>query len=313
MINPSIFSGGLLGWSLGSNDAANVFGTAVTTKIVKYNIAIILTSVFIIAGALISGHNGVHKLSDYAYSSGVNTSLAAFLVMLSAAITVTGMTVLKLPVSTSQAVIGSIIGAGLVTGNVDFKPAVGFLSAWIITPFGAMLTGFILYKLFEKFLSGRIENYFAYGFIIKAGYYLAGIFAAYSLGANNVANVTSIYSGKLNLISTNQAVLIGGISIALGVLTFSKRVMYTVGSGIVNLSPVAGFISVLSAAIVVYIYSLIGIPVSTSQAIVGAVVGIGLVKGIANINLKMFKNILFAWFGTPTIAAVLSFILIFVL
>ena len=85
----SITSGGFLGWSLGANDAANVFGTAVTTRVVKYSTAIVLTSVFVILGALANGSAGIHNLSSYAYASRVDTALAAFLVMLAAGATVT--------------------------------------------------------------------------------------------------------------------------------------------------------------------------------------------------------------------------------
>jgi len=302
MISSSIFSGAFLGWSLGANDAANVFGTAVSTRVVKYTTAITLTSVFVILGAYFGGHHGVLKLSDYAYNGGIDTPAIAFLVMLAAAVNVTIMTILKLPVSTSQSVIGAIMGGGILFGKTDFSPSIKFLSAWIITPFGAMIIGFILYKLIELFIEPWIENLVVYDKVIKSGFYIAGIFAAYSLGANNVANVTSIFAGQLNLITTREAVILGGVSIALGVFTFSKRVMFTVGKGLVPLSPMSGFVSVLSAAIVVYIYSLIGIPVSTSQAIVGAVIGIGLSKGVNNINTKTLRNILFAWFGTPTVA-----------
>lgn len=229
--------------------------------------------------------------------------------MLAAALTVTIMTYLRLPVSTSQAVIGSIMGGGLLLGKTDFSYSVKFLSAWVVTPLGALIISFIIYKLIESLVEPRINNLVVYDIIIKIGFfYAAGIFAAYSLGANNVANVTSIYAGQLNLITTQQAVLIGGISIAIGVLTFSKRVMFTVGKGLVPLSPMSGFVSVLAAAITVYIYARIGIPVSTSQAIVGAVIGIGLVKGAKSVNSKTLLNILFAWFGTPTVAGIVSFL-----
>ncbi len=308
MIHFSVFSGAFLGWSLGANDAANVFGTAVSTKIVKYRVAIILTSVFVVLGALVDGHRGVNKLSDYAFQGGIDTPIAAFFVMLAAALTVTIMTYLRLPVSTSQAVIGSIMGGGLLLGKTDFSYSVKFLSAWVVTPLGALIISFIIYKLIESLVEPRINNLVVYDIIIKIGFYAAGIFAAYSLGANNVANVTSIYAGQLNLITTQQAVLIGGISIAIGVLTFSKRVMFTVGKGLVPLSPMSGFVSVLAAAITVYIYARIGIPVSTSQAIVGAVIGIGLVKGAKSVNSKTLLNILFAWFGTPTVAGIVSFL-----
>ncbi|KAE9634041.1 inorganic phosphate transporter [Defluviitalea raffinosedens] len=306
MISPSVISGAILGWALGSNGAANCFAAAVSTRIVKYRTAIILTAVFVILGACLEGSKGVHKISDYSYNSGINTPMKAFLVMLAAAITITLMTVIHLPVSTSQAVIGAIIGGALLEGKADFSELFKFFYAWFLTPFGAIIIAFILYKSFELFIEKRIKDYVIYDQIIKAGYYISGIFSAYSLGGNNVANVTSVYAGKINLLTTKQAVFIGGLTIALGVLTYSKGVMKTVGESLVTLSPVSGLISVFTGAIVVYIYTQIGIPVSASHAIVGAVIGIGLVKGVNTISIKAIRNILFGWFGTPAISGVIS-------
>lgn len=308
MINPSIISGCLLGWALGGNDSANCFATAVSTKVIKYSKAILLIAFFTILGAVLEGEKGVYKLSDFSYLSGVTNSFTAFFVMLGAALTVIVMTLLKYPVSTSQAVIGAIIGAGLLEGKADFSYAFTFFSAWVFTPIGGMVISFIIYKFTEKYIEKKFSSIYLYDMLIKIGYILAGSFSAYSLGANNVANVTSIYTGKVNLISPKEAVWIGGLTIALGALTFSKRVMLTVGNRLTVLSQTAGFIAIISSSIIVYIYAKIGIPVSSSQAIVGSIIGIGLVKGIRFVNFKILNNILLAWVLTPTLAAIVTFI-----
>ena len=287
----------------------NCFAAAVSTRIVKYRNAVILTAIFVILGAYAEGSKGIYKIGEYAYNSGIDTSTKAFFVMLSAALTVTLMTFLHLPVSTSQAVIGAIIGGAILGGNPDFNEGIKFFVAWFATPFGAIAISFVLYKVFELYIEKRISNYEIYDKSIIFGYYIAGIFAAYSLGGNNVANVTGIYVGILDVLSIRAAVLIGGISIAIGVLTFSKGVMKTVGENLVTLSPMSGLISVFTSAIVVFIYAKIGIPVSASQAIVGSVIGIGLVKGVNTISFKTIRNIIFGWFGTPTIAGIVSLIL----
>jgi PiT family inorganic phosphate transporter len=306
MFSLSILSGVFLGWGLGANDSANVFGIAVYTKVVKYVTAITLTAIFIIIGALADGDHGIAQLSSYAYSGGITTSKQAFLVMLAAGITVLLMTLLKLPVSSSQGVVGAIIGGGILQGLADFSSGIKFFSAWILTPIGAMIIAYVLYTVVEITVEEKLGNFRFYESFIKGGYILGGIFGAYALGANNVANVTAIFAGELNILSTRQAVIIGGISIALGVVTFSKPVMSTVGSKLVPLSKVAGLVVVVAAALTVYIYAKIGIPVSTSQAVVGAIIGIGIKIGANTINKKMLFSIFFGWFGTPTVAAVIS-------
>ena len=106
-----------------------------------------------------------------------------------------------------------------------------------------------------------------------------------------------------------QATLTGGISIALGAVTYSKRVMMTVGKGLVSLDGFSAFIAVLSQAITVHIYAEIGVPVSTSQAIIGAVLGIGLVLGMQTINSRTLLNIVIGWLSTPLISGIVAFFL----
>ena len=298
-----VASGAFLGWSLGTQDAANVFGTAVATRVVKYKTAIILTAIFVVIGAYFNGEAGIGNISNYAYQSGVNDAMAAFLVMLSSAVVCTIMTILKMSVSTSQCVIGSILGWGFATGNADLSRTTTFFSAWVITPVGALIVCFILCKLAEKFVSDKVQGVVAFDSAIKITYYVAGILSAYSLGANNVANATGIYAGSLGLLTPQIALIVGGLAIALGVLTFSKRVMQTVGGRITSLSPLTGALVVLACAITVFIYALIGIPVSQSQAVIGAIIGAGLVKGYRNVDFKILRRIFIAWFVTPTLAA----------
>lgn len=309
MFNPIILAGVFLGWGLGANDSANIFGTAVYTKVVKYRTAVVLTSIFVILGAVLNGNKGIEEISRYAFESGIITSKAAFFVMFSAALTVAVMTVLKLPVSTSQAVVGAIIGGGILKGTADFSAGTKFFGAWILTPIGGVVFAFILHKIIADIFGEKITNFKYYEVFVKAGYIIAGIFGAYSLGANNVANVMGIFAGQLNIISNFQGVLYGGFAIAFGVITFSKPVMLTVGQKIIVLSEIEGFIVVIAASLTVYIYALVGIPVSTSQAVIGAIIGIGIRVGVKTLNIKILRNIMFGWFGTPLVAGVISLVL----
>ncbi len=188
-------------------------------------------------------------------------------------------------------------------------PVQSFFGAWFLTPIGGLIIAFVLYKIVVVFFENRLTEFKFYEIFVKAGYILAGVFGAYSLGANNVANVTGIFAGELQILTSTQAVIIGGLSIAVGgVITYSKPVMSTVGERIVPMSSIAGFIVVISASITVYIYARIGIPVSTSQAVIGAIIGIGLNAGVNTINLKMLRNIMLGWFATPpTVAGLISF------
>jgi len=118
------------------------------------------------------------------------------------------------------------------------------------------------------------------------------------------------------------------IAIAVGVFTYSKKVMFTVGNDLLKLSPVAAFIVVIAHSIVLFLFASQGIshflnsihlpaiplvPVSSSQAVVGAVIGIGILKGGKEVQWNIAGKITIGWFLLPVIAALISFVVLFVL
>jgi len=299
-----LISGVFMGWSLGSNDSANIFGTAVFSQKIRYRTAVILCSIFVIAGALLEGQRGMHTLSDLVDQ----TANSAFAASLAAALTVTLMSVLKLPVSTSQAMVGAIIGIGILRGAVNFSGLTKLVLAWVATPVGTVVATLILYPVIGRILRILPINIFTGDLILKWGLIIAGCYGAYALGANNVANVTGVYiqTGHLTVF---QAALLGGGSIALGALTYSRNVMITVGKNLVRLDPFGAFIAVFSMAVVVHLFAIIGAPVSTSQAIIGSVLGIGILKGGQTIKFRTLVMIVFGWIGTPGIALAFAYLI----
>jgi PiT family inorganic phosphate transporter len=299
-----LLSGIFMGWSLGSNDSANIFGTAVFAKKIRYRTAVILCAIFVILGALLEGQGGMHTLSGLVDQ----TADSAFAATLAAALTVTLMSVAKLPVSTSQAMVGAIIGIGILRGQVNLSGLSKVLIAWVATPIGTIIATLIFYPLFGALLRALRLNIFTRDLILKWGLIIAGCYGAYALGANNVANVTGVYTqtGQLTVI---QATLLGGGSIALGAVTYSRNVMITVGKKLVSLDPYGAFIAVFTMAVVVHTFAIIGVPVSTSQAIIGSVLGIGILKGVQTIKIRTLLMILFGWIGTPSIALIFAYLI----
>lgn len=292
-----------LGWALGSNDAANVFGTAVASGIVRYRRAVILAAIFIMIGALAEGANGIQGVRELS----LQTPTSAFLISIAAALTVTIMTTFKLPVSTTQAVVGAIIGMGLFVDptKVEWYKVWRMLICWVGTPIGGAVLAFIFYPMLSLLLNKLRLNLIARSIFLKIALIITGCYGAYALGANNVGNVTGVYYDTGLVDSIHILTLIGGASIALGVLTYSKNVMFTVGSRLVQLDAFSALVAVLAMAVTVHFFAQIGVPVSTSQAIVGAVLGIGLFKGVKTINRRTVVNILFGWVCTPLIAGAL--------
>ena len=255
----------------------------------------------IILGSMLQGAAGMHTLSGLVEQN-LNT---AFITALAAALTVTVMTYLNLPVSTSQAMVGAIIGIGIIIGHVDLSKLPKVFACWVGTPVGCVIATLILYPLLSKLLAKLKLNIFQQDSVLRFGLIVVGCYGAYSLGANNVANVTGIYI-ETGLLNIPQALIIGSLSICFGAITYSKRVMQTVGEKLVKLDPFSAFVAVLSMSIILNIYAIVGVPVSSSQAIVGGVLGIGFVKGVKTINLKTLTNIVIGWITTPLIAMMVS-------
>ena len=353
MIYLLLAAGVFMGWSLGTNDAANAFGTAVATRVVKYRTAVTIIATLVIIGAFIAGDANITKVAELSESNKVTASLEdvenaiaggtladlrlksalkAFIIFACAGITVFIMSYLKFPVSANQSITGAIIGWGLFHANYKDPevlainlPQIGkFASTWLLNPLGAAIISFALVFVVSRFIEKRLTSLAGYDKIIKIGYLVAGAFASYSIGQNSSANVTALYYdptnsganllcdiqiGSFTFSGAQVAATVGGIAIALGVLTYSKKVMMTVGSSIAELTQIEGFVVIIAMALTVVIMGeWMAIPVSTSQAVVGAVIGAGLVKGVKNVNFGVFKNIAIAWISSPTVAGLLTYL-----
>ena len=300
-------SGIFLGWSLGANDSANVFGTAVSSRMISYRKAIILISIFVIFGAVVQGTGGVETLRSLSNQ----TSKTAGFTTLAAALCVTVMTIMKIPVSTSQAVGGAIFGVGLLNDSVNYKIFTKMVICWIATPFGGALMAIVLYYICGMIFKKLQLSIYSYDSTIKVLLIVCGCYGAYSLGANNVGNVAAVFVGEEDgMLSAQAAVMLGSCCIAFGTITYSKRVMMTVGKGIIKLDAFTAFICVLSHSVTLHIFAEVGVPVSSSQAVVGSILGIGFIKGLHVINYKTLFSVLTGWVATPFVGAGIAILLL---
>ncbi|RMD78856.1 MAG: anion permease [Lentisphaerae bacterium] len=297
------FTGLFLGWSVGSNDSANMFGTAVASRMVRFRTAALLITVFVAIGAFLQGESGIHTVGNL----GISTHRDLIICTFAAALAMTLMSILKIPMSSSQMMIGAVIGLSIFTGTTKWAPVVKVLICWTINPLGAMFISAGLYVLLARLIRWWHPNVFILDQVLRVGLLLCGCYGAYALGANGVAIVCVPFIGEGELLigpgHAQWAALLGGISIGIGAITFSKPVMMTVGKGVVPLDGFTAFIAVFALAVTVHVFALLGVPVSTSQSIVGALLGISLVKGFHIINIRVLLRILGWWCTAPFIAA----------
>jgi len=298
----ALLPGVLMGWSLGTNDAANVFGLGVGARAITYRAAVVLTGAFVILGAYVGGARG---MDTYGALAGHDLA-TAFCVALAAGLTVTAMTVRRLPVSATQAAVGAIIGVALVAGRpVEWGVMVRIGASWVTSPLGSLMIAFVLHRFLSPVLEKRLGGLALYNTVLRWGIITVGILGSYALGANSVANVTGVYAGA-GLLSVPMAAVLGGASIALGVMTYSRRVMATVGERLVHLGLLPALFAAISQAAILRLFAYVGVPVSTSQAVVGAVLGIGLVRGVQTVNLRQLLSIVLGWALTPVLAGIVG-------
>jgi len=242
----------------------------------------------------------------------MDKTLAAYLALVasfSACSWVVLATYWKMPISTSHSIVGAVAGAGLAIGApVKWKVLVDIFICWIFTPLGSAILGYVFYRIFRNLFVWIIPGKYL-NKVVSILVTISGCYVAYSWGANDVANSVGVVAGA-GILSLNVCVILGGAAIIVGIMTWGYKVIETIGSGITTLVPLMAFSAQLASAINVHIYTVCGIPVSTSHSIVGAVVGVGMVKGLRVINLRIMREIVVCWLVTPGVSGLMSFLIL---
>lgn len=305
-----------VGWSIGANDAANSMGTAVGARVVTLRTAIVLICVFGFLGAFLQGSHVVKTIGKNIVPLNTLPNGTALLLALTASFAGCAWVVLatywKMPISTSHSMVGAVAGAGLAVGApVKWLVLKDVFLCWLLTPVGAAVLGFVLCAIarivIPLIIPERHERR-----VISVLIIVGGCYVAYTWGSNDVANAVGVIAGS-GVISVNMALVIGGAAIVAGVMTWGYKVIETIGSQIVHLLPLMAFCAQLASAANVHVYSLLGMPVSTSHSIVGAIIGVGLVRGVKMINAAIVREIILCWLVTPLVSGLISFAVLLVL
>jgi PiT family inorganic phosphate transporter len=147
---------------------------------------------------------------------------------------------------------------------------------------------------------------------------------AFAHGSNDVANAIGPVAAVVSIVKSGGEVaaksalpiwvlILGGIGIVLGLVMYGKRVIATVGNNITELTPSRGFAATLAAAATVVLASGTGLPISTTHTLVGAVLGVGLARGMEALNLTVVRNIFMSWIVTLPAGGLLSILFFFTL
>ncbi len=297
-----------LGFNIGANDTANTMGACVGGGALGLRKAITLAAMFVFIGGIL----GTEVTETIAVGIMPPADLSQILVMVSLFASgsfVALATIRGLPVSTSHALVMSLVGVGLGMGSeLNLSQLLKLASAWVIFPLATIPLAFMVIRLIKPLLS-RIESLVELEITLKYLLIFSSIYASFALGASHAGLVGGMLEAS-GLADRTLATLVGSLSISLGVLLLSKRVIQTVGQGVTALSPVPAFAMQLSMAIGLTICSLLGYPVSSSQGIVSAAVGVGLAQGQSRVNRRKITQIILAWALVPSGALIVTFSLV---
>ena len=281
----------LFDFSNGWHDSANAIATVVSTRVLRPLAAVLLAAVLNVAGAFMSTE--VAKMIGKGIVDPEAITQAVIAAALGGAILWNLLTlILGLPSSSSHALIGGLVGAGLAHGGVAVVKLSGLrkvLEAMIVSPFFGFLVAFLLMVFLSRF-------FFRTHRVIAAKTFsrlqlISASFMAFSHGANDAQKAMGIITLALlsaKIIPTADVptwvILSCALAMGLGTAMGGWRIIRTLGMRIAKLEPVHGFAAETGAAAVLLTTAHIGLPVSTTHTITSSVMGVGAVKRLSAVR-----------------------------
>jgi PiT family inorganic phosphate transporter len=307
----------LFDYTNGFHDSANSIATVIATRVLPPRLAVVWAAAFNFVAFLVFGTAVADTVGSTVKSPYVG--LAVVFAALVGAITWNYASWhLALPTSSSHALIGGLVGAGLARGGLDAIKASSVEKALIfmvVSPLAGLAVAAALMTVLRFALAGRdverTERTFRWAQLASS--------AAVSLGhGGNDAQKTMgviaallVATGHLTSTSSHLAVpiwvaLAAAAAIALGTSSGGWRIVRTMGSRITPLRPVSGFTSETSAAAALFVSTAIGAPVSTTHTVAGAITGAGTANSGASVSWRVFGRIALAWVITMPAAALFA-------
>jgi PiT family inorganic phosphate transporter len=298
----------------GFHDAANSIATIVTTKVLTPRQAVLYAAFFNFISFLVFNLTVAKTIgSDLIDPSFVNPQF--ILAALIGAIVWNLITwYYGLPSSSSHALIGGLAGAGIAKGGFSSLQLSGFIKVIIgifISPLLGLLIALILTYFFNKFLYNKMKIEFKLFKIFQLG-------SSALLSLTHGSNDGQKTMGIIAIILFSSAWISGPFyvpfwvviscqaAISLGTLAGGWRIVHTMGTQITKLDPLKGSAAETGAAVSLLIATQLGIPVSTTHTITGAIAGVGLIKGVSGPHWSVIRKIFFSWLITIPAAALVS-------
>jgi inorganic phosphate transporter, PiT family len=304
----------------GFHDAANSIATVVSTRVLSPGKAVIWAAAFNFIAAFAFGTAVAKTVGSGLVDLKIVTFAVIFAGLMGAIIWDLITWYYGLPTSSSHALIGGYAGAAVAKAGIAAIVPAGWTKTLIfivLAPLIGLTLGFILMVLllwiFQGFSPARVDRWFRKLQLLSA--------AAYSLGhgGNDAQKTMGIIAGVLyagGYIETFRidlwVVLMAHAAIALGTLSGGWRIIHTMGSKITKLVPVGGFAAETAGAISLFTATHLGVPVSTTHTITGAIIGVGSIRRLSAVRWGVAGRIVWAWLLTIPMSAFIAAVIYYV-
>lgn len=302
-----ILAGLCVGWSIGANDVGNAIGPPVGSGLIPYRKATALFALFALLGGVLGGHGVMKTVGEEI--AGKIPDAPLLIAMIVPAFLVAATSRLGIPVSASQSIVSGLTGAALAAGvPIDWSLGTKILLTWFTLPIAAVVLAPTFYSLL-KVPMRRVKSIYLSERILKLLLLAGSCYISFSIGANNAGNAMGPIV-PLHIAPVFMLGLLGGLAIAAGALTSGRHVVATVGGGVTQLDPLSSFAVQLSSGIGIHALSHFGIPVSTTHAVIGSVVGVGVTNGIRTVRKRQVAKIAAGWILTPVATFIIVFMVV---
>lgn len=303
----------LLAINVGGNNSATEMGPAFGSGMRTKGEAVILIAIFSVFGAVMAGGHVVNTIASGLMPAEVlQQHIGAVIIILLAATAMIGVANgLRIPVATSHAMVGAVVGMGLFHGTVHWANLGRIVIWWLATPLLSLVLSYLLgryvYDHLNRFVNARTTAHTSHR-MYRLFVTVSGCFMAFSAGSNSLAKAVGPVVGA-GILTTEQAGLIGGLSMAIGALVVGHRLLHTVGKGITPLDPLKATLVEIVCGTMLLTASIAGVPVSLAEIITCSVIGFGAAhSGILLTTQNRHVRLMYSlWPVCPLITCALSY------
>ena len=303
----------MLAINVGGNNSATEMGPAFGSGIRSKAEAVILIAIFSVFGAVMAGGHVVNTIaSGLMPAELLQDSFGSVIIILLAATSMIAFAnILRVPVATSHAMVGAVVGMGLFHGAVIWHNLGRIVVWWLLTPITSFVVSYLLgryaYAPLDRFINRKASTGTSRGFY-RIFVTICGCYMAFSAGSNSLAKAVGPVVGA-GILTTSQAALIGGLSMAFGALIVGHRLLHTVGKGITPLDPLKATMVEVVCGTLLLIASFAGVPISLAETITCSVIGFGVAhSGVMHTSQNRHIKIMYMlWPVCPLVTAVLSY------